>query len=109
MGQVIQKGQARGDVCRVVVLEADRRRSDPDPGGHSQRLADEDLGHDDVLHAGGMMFSHPELGKSQLLASHDQFKVLVEALGQRLIRIVHGHEEHPQLEGWLMGHGGILS
>ena len=55
------------------------------------------------------MFSHPELGKTQLLASHDQFQVLVETLGQGLVRIVHGHEKHPELQGRLLGHGGVLS
>ena len=97
---VIQKRQPPRDVGRMVVLQADRRRSDANALRQPEHFRQEDLRHDDVLDARRMVLADPEIVEAQLLALHGQLEVLVDALGQRLGRIVDRHDEHTESQ-WL--------
>ena len=86
LGQVIEKRQPAGDVGRVVLVEADRRRPHADALRLAQRAGDEDLGHHDVLVLHRVMLADPELAEAQLLGPDDQLQVLVVALGRAACR-----------------------
>ena len=103
MREVIEKGEPTGDVSGVVILQADRCRADSDPGGLSQYPGEEDLGHRDVFVCRRMVFADPEIVESQFLALDRQLQVLVETLGQWLVRVVDRHHEHSQSQA-LSGH-----
>src|ERR1035441_4598325 len=47
-----------------------------------------------------MVLSYPEIVEAQFLALHGQLEVLVDALSQRLGRIMNRHDEHSESQ-WL--------
>ena len=94
LAEVVEERQPAGDVGRVVLVEANRRRPHADAPRLAQRAGDEDLRHHDVLVLHRVMLADPELAESQLLGPDDQLQVLVVALPQRLGRVVEGHDEH---------------
>ncbi len=97
---VIQKRQPARHMGRMVVLEADRRRSDANTLGQAEHFSQEDLRHDDVLDARRMVLTDPEIVEAESLALHGELEVLVDALGQRLGRIMDRHDEHTESQ-WL--------
>src|SRR5262249_9146033 len=84
---------------RVMLIEADRRWPHPYAARLSQRSADENLRHHDVLVLHRVVFADPEIAEPQLLRANDQLKILVVALSQRLGRIVKRHDEHAVANG----------
>ncbi len=118
LGQMIEKRQAAGDVCRVVLLDADGAGAHPDRLRLAQGAGDEDLGHHDVFVLHRVVLADPELAETELLGPDDELQVLVIALGGRLGGVMEGHDEDAgadrrwvpiQAHGstpWLMGWGG---
>ena len=94
LGEVVQKGQPAGHVGRMVLIETDRSRTQPNPAGLPQGPCDEALGHHDVLVFHGVMLTDPELAEPEFVGPDDQFQVLVMALRARLLQRVEGHDEN---------------
>ena len=97
--QVIEEREPTRDVSRVVVLQADRRRTDANRLRQPEHLAEKDLRHDDVLVRRRMVLADPEIVEAERLALHGQLEVFVEALRHRLVRIMDRHDEHAEAQG----------
>src|SRR5262245_38778525 len=82
----------------MVVLETNGCWSQPDLLCRAEGSGDKDLRHYNILDHRRVMLTDPDLPETQLLAAHDKFQVLVVALCRRLGRIVHGHDEHAELD-----------
>src|SRR5262245_58584209 len=89
----------------MVLIEARRRGPETNGLRFTQRAADEDLGHHDVLVLHRVMLADPELAEPQLLGLDDQFKVFIQSFGTRLGRRMKGHDEHA-IPDRLPGAGG---
>ena len=101
---VIQERQPPRHVGRMVVLQADRRRSDANALRQAEHFCQEDLRHDDVLDARRMVLADPEIVEAEFLALHGQLEVLVDALSQRLGRIMNRHDEHAESQRLSVAH-----
>ncbi len=91
---MIEKRQAAGDVCRVVLLDAHGAGAHPDRLRFAQGAGDEDLGHHDVFVLHRVVLADPELAETKLLGPDDELQVLVIALGGGLGGVMERHDEH---------------
>ena len=114
---MVEERQAAGDMCGVVLLDADGGGAHPDRLRLAERAGDEDLGHHDVFVLHRVVLADPELAETELLGPDDELQVLVVALGGGLGGVMEGHDEDAgadrrwipiQAHGstpWLMGSG----
>ena len=97
LSQLVEHGDAVGQVKRVVVGQTTHTRTKLDRAGALQRGADEDVRGGDVLPFGGEVFADPGLVKAEPIEVFDLGEVCLERASDVGARRMHRHHEVPEL------------
>ena len=98
-GQVVEHGDAVGELGGVVIRQQEAARADADALGLQQRLGDQQIGRRMRLPRRGVVLADPGLGVAQLVEPAQRLEVPVVAGLQAALRRMRGHGEIAEFHG----------